>query len=85
VLALTAHPEGLDLAIVGGRIGPIPLPRWLLPHSLATERCDTQGRFCFDVPIVLPFVGRLVHYRGWLEPVEPRMPASPAVAAVARG
>jgi hypothetical protein len=67
-LVLTACADGLDLKVIGGRIGPLPLPRALVPISHATERVDAQGRFCFDIPVVLPAVGRLVHYRGWLVP-----------------
>src|SRR5262249_56004535 len=67
-LALTANPAGLDLKITGGRVGPLRLPRFLLPRSQATERVDARGRFCFDVPIAMPVVGLLVHYRGWLVP-----------------
>jgi hypothetical protein len=65
-LKLTASPAGLDLAIVAGRLGPLRLPRVLTPRSDATERVDAAGRFRFDVPIMLPGVGLLVHYRGWL-------------------
>jgi saccharopine dehydrogenase-like NADP-dependent oxidoreductase len=71
-LVLAAGPDGLDLTITGGRLGPLPLPRLLLPRSAATERVDGDGRFRFDVPISLPGVGQLVHYRGWLVP-ESRM------------
>jgi saccharopine dehydrogenase-like NADP-dependent oxidoreductase len=67
-LALSAGDHGLDLAIVSGRIGFIPLPSFLIPRSSATERVDPEGRYCFDVPISLPGVGLLVHYRGWLKP-----------------
>jgi saccharopine dehydrogenase-like NADP-dependent oxidoreductase len=67
-LALAAGPAGLDLTITGGRLGPLPLPRFLLPRSAATERVDGDGRFCFNVPISLRGVGQLVHYRGWLVP-----------------
>jgi hypothetical protein len=65
-LVLTANVDGLDLEVIGGRLGPLPLPRSLVPTSHATEGVDEQGRFCFDIPIVLPAVGLLVHYRGWL-------------------
>ena len=44
----------------------IPLPLALAPRSLAAE-WEEDGRFHFDVPIALPLIGRLVHYRGWLE------------------
>ena len=48
-------------------LGPIPLPLRLAPRSVACEWAD-DGRFRFDVPIALPLIGRLVHYRGWLSP-----------------
>jgi hypothetical protein len=67
-LVLTASAAGLDLEVIGGRLGLLRLPGILHPVSRATERVDAQGRFCFDIPVVLPAVGLLVHYRGWLEP-----------------
>ena len=67
-LRLQASPSGLDLETVGWRLGPVPLPKSLRPRSHARERIDAEGRFTFDVPITLPLIGRLVHYRGWLVP-----------------
>jgi hypothetical protein len=67
-LKLSAGPQGLDYAITSGRFGFIPLPAILLPRSFAKERVDGAGRFYFDVPIALPGIGLLVHYRGWLAP-----------------
>lgn len=61
--------RGLTLTVVGGRFLGIPIPRALLPQSVATEAVDAEGRFTFDVPIALPLVGRLAHYRGWLKPL----------------
>jgi hypothetical protein len=29
---------------------------------------EEDGRFWFDVPIALPLIGLIVHYRGWLAP-----------------
>jgi hypothetical protein len=45
----------------------IPMPRWLLPRGEAYEH-DAGGRFNFHVDVVLPFVGPVVGYRGWLKP-----------------
>lgn len=67
-LEVPATAEGLDMRIVGWRIGPLPLPRALAPWTEARERVDPGGRFSFDVTIGLPFVGRLVRYRSWLVP-----------------
>lgn len=47
--------------------GRIPLPLMLAPKSRARE-WEADGRFWFDVPIALPLLGRIVHYRGWLIP-----------------
>jgi predicted DCC family thiol-disulfide oxidoreductase YuxK len=66
-LSFSAGREGLDIRMVGARLGPIRLPGWLTPRSWASERVDAEGRFTFDILIALPGLGRLTHYRGWLE------------------
>ena len=63
-LSVEATAAGLTLHVVGWRLGKLRLPRWLAPKSAAVERVDADGRFCFDVPITLPLVGKLVRYRG---------------------
>jgi hypothetical protein len=55
----------LTLSMRGMRCCGLPLPRMLWPMIEATET-EEQGRFCFDVQIGLPLIGRLVRYRGWL-------------------
>ncbi len=59
------EPDGLSMPIRRWWIGPMPLA--LAPRCLATE-VEKDGRFHLDVPIHLPLIGLLVHYRGWLEP-----------------
>ena len=46
----------------------MPMPRWMLPTGTVCEH-DADGRFNFHVEIVLPIVGLVVAYRGWLVPV----------------
>ncbi len=75
LLDLHAGPEGLDMIVRGARLGWLPLPRGMLPRSHATERIDGEGRFYFDVPVVLPGIGLLIHYRGWLVPEPAELPA----------
>jgi hypothetical protein len=65
----------LDLNVAGGqlhfpvrtgRLGPIPVPRILLPVSVAREY-EADGRFHFDVALYAPLTGApMVHYQGWL-------------------
>jgi hypothetical protein len=63
-----ATDEGdLRMDMDGWSLGPIPLPRFLAPRSDARE-WEEDGRFHFDVPIALPLIGPIVHYRGWLAP-----------------
>jgi hypothetical protein len=69
-LELTASPEAHIMRIAGWRIGPIPLPRFLAPKSLASEMQAASGRFAFDVPISAPLLGRLTRYRGDLAVAE---------------
>ncbi|HRD76878.1 MAG TPA: DUF4166 domain-containing protein, partial [Hyphomicrobiaceae bacterium] len=68
---------GLAVTEQGGRLGlevrrwtllGVPMPRRLAPWTRASEH-DAGDRFNFDVEIGLPIVGRLVRYRGHLEPV----------------
>jgi hypothetical protein len=66
-LALEAGPEAHIMRIAGWRLGPIPLPRFLAPKSLATESQTASSRFAFDVPIEAPLLGRLTRYRGELD------------------
>jgi Domain of unknown function (DUF4166) len=54
------------MTIDGLRIGPMPLPRFLMPEINATERVDDQGRHQFNVRIAKWPLGLLVHYKGWL-------------------
>jgi hypothetical protein len=65
---LDAHADaaGFEMSILRGRFLSIPLPRFLTPSTQARAFVDQEGRYRFDVEITLPFVGRLVHYRGWL-------------------
>jgi saccharopine dehydrogenase-like NADP-dependent oxidoreductase len=67
-LKLRVEDGKLIYPIAKARCCGIPMPRFLLPKTQAFETVDEQGRFVFDVLITLPFVGLLVHYRGWLEP-----------------
>jgi hypothetical protein len=63
--------------VVKGRIGPIPLPRFLTPRSDTVEQLGMEdGRFHFSVKIDLPFFGHLVSYSGWL--VDPMAPSEVA-------
>lgn len=63
---LPSDESGLRMIIRRWWLGPLPLPLVLAPRSEARE-WEAEGRFHFDVPIALPLLGPLVHYRGWLE------------------
>ena len=65
---LPSGAVGLRMRLRRWLIGPIPMPLWLAPKSDARE-WEEEGRFRFDVPIALPVIGLVVHYRGWLVPV----------------
>jgi saccharopine dehydrogenase-like NADP-dependent oxidoreductase len=68
-MKLEAGHFGLNMVMDGVRIGPIALPRFLLPDITAEERVDAAGRHQFNVSISKWPLGLLVHYRGWLQPV----------------
>lgn len=77
LLNLTVTDGALCYPVAGGRCGPIPLPRWLLPGSETREYAE-EGRFHFDVRLLAPVTGALmVHYRGQLSPSPAEDPSSP--------
>jgi len=67
---LTPRSDGLAWLLVGWRLLGIPLPRWTLPIVNCFESADGE-RFRFDIDVRFPIVGPVIHYRGWLIPVEP--------------
>lgn len=62
--------DGLRLTTLHARLFGIPLPSFLTPRSNAREGVDANGTFRFDVPIALPMIGTIVHYRGWLKDLD---------------
>ncbi|MBN9671560.1 SDR family oxidoreductase [Roseibium aggregatum] len=69
-IALERRDDGLHYPVKRGWLLGLPVPKWLLPTSEATET-HQDGRFRFDVKISLPVFGLLVHYQGWLTPEHP--------------
>lgn len=63
---LPLEANGQRMNMQGWSAFGIPLPLRLAPRSEARE-WDKDGVFHFDVPIALPLVGTIVHYRGWLK------------------
>lgn len=66
-MALQPEPDGLTMPFRRWWIGPVPMPRLLLPRDVAREY-EADGLFHFDVPITLPLIGPVIHYKGWLRP-----------------
>jgi NAD(P)-dependent dehydrogenase (short-subunit alcohol dehydrogenase family) len=64
---LRRETDGLTMHFVRWWLGPLPMPRFLMPQGTAREY-EAEGRFHFDVPIALPVIGPVIHYRGWLTP-----------------
>lgn len=73
---LPADEDGLRMRMRGWRLGPLPLPLAWAPRSAAREWAE-DGRFWLDVPIALPLIGTVVHYRGWLVPAPASDPGPP--------
>ena len=61
---------GLALVIRCSRawFAGIPLPRWLAPHVIASEK-ERDGRFLFRVSIRVPLCGLIAAYHGTLEAI----------------
>lgn len=67
--ALEPATDGLNMALKRWSVFGLPLPRFLAPRIAARE-WEADGRFHFDVAVAMPIVGDVVHYSGWLKPVE---------------
>jgi hypothetical protein len=71
LIGLHFQDDGLHFPVLSGRIGPIPLPKVLLPQSNAREYVK-NGKFHFDVELTAPITkGLLVHYQGNLAEAPP--------------
>jgi Domain of unknown function (DUF4166)/Saccharopine dehydrogenase NADP binding domain len=62
---LPATDRGLTMVMRKWSIFGVPMPLWLAPRSEAQEWAEGDD-FRLDVPIDLPMIGRIIHYRGWL-------------------
>jgi hypothetical protein len=65
-LNVQIHHGMLHFPVAKGRFWFIPIPRFMLPESIATE-ADIDGTFHFDVLPKSPTGATLVHYKGWLK------------------
>jgi NAD(P)-dependent dehydrogenase (short-subunit alcohol dehydrogenase family) len=65
--SLRREADGLTMDFKRWWLGPLPMPLFLMPRGVAREY-EAGGRFHFDVPIALPLIGPVIHYRGWLSP-----------------
>ncbi|MFV0474227.1 MAG: DUF4166 domain-containing protein [Pikeienuella sp.] len=77
LIGLNLRDGALHYPVRSGRLGPLPLPRRLLPVSEAREYVE-DGLFHFDVKLRAPATGDLlVHYRGSLAPAPQGDPRAP--------
>lgn len=66
-LALVVDEAGLHFVVRRWSLLGIVLPLRWAPVSRASE-FEADGRFQFDIDLGHPLVGRIVRYRGWLQP-----------------
>ena len=69
--ALPSSAEGLAMRLERWSLLRIPMPLILAPRISARE-WQHDGRFRFDVRVSVPLAGDIIHYSGWLTPIEPR-------------
>lgn len=62
---LASDGDGLRMVLRGWSVARLPLPLAFAPRASAREWQEAE-LFHFDVSIVLPLVGLMVHYAGWL-------------------
>lgn len=66
---LHVKDETVEWTLINWWFLGVPLPKMVLPISRTVETVDAQGRYCFDIDLEIPLFGRLIAYRGWLDPV----------------
>lgn len=66
---LSVDATGLRMVLRRWSILGIPMPLWLGPRISASETAEGED-FIFDVDVAMPLVGRVVHYRGRLKPLD---------------
>lgn len=77
LIGLKVQESELHYPVSSGRVGPLPLPRWALPASIAREFVF-EGKFHFDVALLAPFTGSLmVRYQGYLVAKKAEDPGQP--------
>lgn len=65
-LGLHVRDGCLQFPVIAGRVGVIPMPKFMLPKSVSHEY-QQDGKFWFDVALHAPLTGGLiVRYQGWL-------------------
>ncbi|EJM98831.1 hypothetical protein PMI41_04593 [Phyllobacterium sp. YR531] len=67
-MALQCTEQRLTLEMRHWDIWRIPMPLFLCPASNSYEYTE-NGRMHFNVEISHPLTGLIIHYRGWLEPI----------------
>jgi len=78
--ALGGGPDGLTMRLERWSLLRIAMPLFLAPRISARE-WEEEGRFRFDVRVAMPLVGEVIHYSGWLRPLDEAAPAEPAPSA----
>lgn len=66
VLEPRAGPAGLEARAVEARIGPLRLPRLLMPRIVTRTKAEAE-KLSVECSVSLPLLGRLFGYRGWLK------------------
>lgn len=69
-MALVVEKDRLYLIPRRWSLLGVPMPRALMPAGTSFET-DADGKFQFEVEIVMPLAGLIVAYQGVLEPVDP--------------
>lgn len=68
-IKLDARLGRLYYPISRARIGHFHLPSFLTPRSDTVEHVTADGNFYFSVRVVLPLLGEMISYSGWLKDV----------------
>jgi hypothetical protein len=64
---LVPTADALCWSLLRWKFFRVPLPGWSRP-AIECRESSEAGRFTFDIDVVFPLIGKILHYRGWLLP-----------------
>jgi hypothetical protein len=80
---LPPDSKGLRMELRGWRVFGLSMPLALAP-KIAAREWEQGGYFRFEVEAKMPLIGRIIAYRGWLDPISSEEEETPCPTPIPR-